>query len=163
MGDPKRQRKSYDKPRHLWQVERIEREKDITRKYGLKNRRELWKVETLLRNFRRRARKLLAQKSTQAELEKKQLVDSLSTLNILKKDATLDDVLVLKIEDFLERRLSTIVNKSGLADKPKQARQFIVHGHVTVGGNKVTSPSYMVRADEESKIKLSPSIKKGDK
>jgi small subunit ribosomal protein S4 len=159
MGDPKKQRKSFSKPRHLWHVERIEREKEIARKYGLKNRKDLWKMETLLRSFRRRARKLLAQKTAQAELEKKQLIERLVALNILKKDAGLDDVLTLKIEDLLERRLQTIVNKSGLANRPKQARQFIVHGHVTVGGNKVTSPSYMVKASEENTIKLRSSIK----
>ncbi len=116
-------------------------------------------METLLRSFRRRARKLLAQRTAQAELEKKQLIERLAALNILKKDAGIDDVLTLKIEDLLERRLQTIVKKSGLANKPKQARQFIVHGHITVGGNKVTSPSYMVKASEENTIKLRSSIK----
>ena len=159
MGDPKKQRKSYSKPRQLWNMERIEREKELTRKYGLKNRKDLWKMETLLRNFRRRARKLLAQKTAQAELEKKQLIDRLANLNILKKDAGLDSVLTLKIEDLLERRLQTIVKNSGLANKPKQARQFIVHGHITVGGNKVNSPSYLVKASEEKNIKLRSSIK----
>ncbi len=159
MGDPKKQRKSFSKPRQLWNVERIEREKALAKTYGLKNRKDLWKMETLLRSFRRRARKLLAQKTAQAELEKKQLIERLSTLNILKKDAGLDDVLILKIEDLLERRLQTIVKKSGLATKPKQARQFIVHGHITVGGNKVTSPSYMVKTGEENTIKLRSSIK----
>lgn len=159
MGDPKKQRKNYSKPRQLWNIERIERERGLTKKYGLKNRKDLWKMETLLRNFRRRARKLLAQKTAQAELEKRQLIDRLATLNILKKDAGLDSVLTLKIEDLLERRLQTIVTKSGLANKPKQARQFIVHGHITVGGNKVTSPSYMVKASEEKDIKSRSSIK----
>lgn len=140
-------------------MERIEREKGLTRKYGLKNRKDLWKMETLLRNFRRRARKLLAQKTAQAELEKKQLIDRLVNLNILKKDSGLDGVLTLKIEDLLERRLQTIVKNSGLANKPKQARQFIVHGHITVGGNKVNSPGYLVKASEEKNIKLRSSIK----
>lgn len=159
MGDPKKQRRTYSKPRHLWHIERIERERAIIRKYGLKNRRELWKMESLLRNFRRRARKLLALGTTQAEIEKKQLINRLSTLNILKKDAGIDDVLALKIEDILERRLQTIVLKRGLANKAKQARQFIVHGHIAVGGNKVTSPSYLVKTDEEKSIKLRSSIK----
>ncbi len=153
MGDPKKQRRSYSKPRQLWQMERIEREKKLVKKYGLKNGKELWKVESLLRNFRRRARKLQALKTEQAEIEKKQLLDRLSTLNILKKSAGIDDVLVMKIEDILERRLQTMVQKTGLANTPKQARQFIVHGLITIGGNKVTSPSYLVKKDEEKDIK----------
>lgn len=153
MGDPKKQRRSYSKPRQLWQMERIEREKKLIKKYGLKNGKELWKVESLLRNFRRRARKLLTLKTEQAEIEKKQLLDRLSTLNILKKSAGIDDVLVMKIEDILERRLQTMVQKTGLANTPKQARQFIVHGLITIGGNRVTSPSYLVKRDEEKDIK----------
>lgn len=153
MGDPKKQRRSYSKPRQLWQMERIEREKKLVKKYGLKNGKELWKVESLLRTFRRRARKLLTLKTEQAEIEKKQLLDRLSTLNVLKKSAGIDDVLVMKIEDILERRLQTIVQKTGLANTPKQARQFIVHGLITIGGNKVTSPSYLVKRDEEKDIK----------
>lgn len=153
MGDPKKQRRSYSKPRQLWQMERIEREKKLVKKYGLKNGKELWKVESLLRTFRRRARKLLTLKTEQAEIEKKQLLDRLSTLNVLKKSAGIDDVLVMKIEDILERRLQTIVQKTGLANTPKQARQFIVHGLITIGGNKVTSPSYLVKRNEEKDIK----------
>ena len=87
MGDPKKQRKSFSKPRQLWNVERIEREKALAKTYGLKNRKDLWKMETLLRSFRRRARKLLALKTAQAELEKKQLIDRLAALNILKKES----------------------------------------------------------------------------
>lgn len=153
MGDPKKQRRSYSKPRQLWQMERIEREKKLVKKYGLKNGKELWKVESLLRTFRRRARKLLTLKTEQAEIEKKQLLDRLSTLNVLKKSAGIDDVLVMKIEDILERRLQTIVQRTGLANTPKQARQFIVHGLITIGGNRVTSPSYLVKRDEEKDIK----------
>jgi small subunit ribosomal protein S4 len=153
VGDPKKQRRSYSKPRQLWQMERIEREKKLVKKYGLKNGKELWKVESLLRTFRRRARKLLTLKTEQAEIEKKQLLDRLSTLNVLKKSAGIDDVLVMKIEDILERRLQTIVQKTGLANTPKQARQFIVHGLITIGGNKVTSPSYLVKRNEEKDIK----------
>lgn len=153
MGDPKKQRRSYSKPRQLWQMERIEREKKLVKKYGLKNGKELWKVESLLRTFRRRARKLLTLKTEQAEIEKKQLLDRLSTLNISKKSAGIDDVLVMKIEDILERRLQTIVQRTGLANTPKQARQFIVHGLITIGGNRVTSPSYLVKRDEEKDIK----------
>lgn len=159
MGDPKKQRKRFSTPRHLWRIERIERETKITTEYGLKNRRELWKTESLLRTFRRRARKLLAAGTGQAEIEKKQLLSRLSTLNILKKDADLEDVLSLNIDDILGRRLQTIVQKNGLANKPKQARQFIVHGHVTVGGEKVTAPSYLVKAGEEKDIKLHSALK----
>ncbi|MDL5502111.1 MAG: S4 domain-containing protein, partial [Candidatus Methanoperedens sp.] len=37
----------------------------------------------------------------------------------------------------------------GLANTPKQARQFIVHGHISVSGRKITVPGYLVPASEE--------------
>ena len=40
----------------------------------------------------------------------------------------------------------------GLAHTPKQARQFIVHGHISIGGRKVTIPGYLVKNTEEETI-----------
>jgi len=73
----------------------------------------------------------------------------LKRYGLLKDDAGLDDILSLEVNDFLERRLQTQVYKQGLANTIKQARQFIVHGHISVGGRKVTIPSYMVSKEEE--------------
>ncbi|MDP7610203.1 MAG: 30S ribosomal protein S4, partial [Candidatus Woesearchaeota archaeon] len=44
MGDPKKQRKKYSKPSHPWQTERIEVEKVLMKEYGLKNKKEIWRV-----------------------------------------------------------------------------------------------------------------------
>lgn len=159
MGDPKKQRKRYSKPRQLWHADRIEREKKLLKKYGLKNMSELWKIESLLRNFRRRARKLLTLKTPQAEIEKKQLLGRLSTLNVLKDNAGIDGVLAMNVEDILERRLQTIVRKKGLANTARQARQFIVHGHIAIDGDKVNSPGHLVKIDEETHIELRSPMK----
>ncbi len=53
---------------------------------------------------------------------------------------------------MLERRLQTVAYRKGLAHTPKQARQFITHGHVTVNGQRVSVPSYKVEIDEEGDI-----------
>lgn len=154
MGDPRRIKKKYHKPKHPWRADRIEAEKVILRAYGLKNKKEIWGIETILRNYGRQARKLLALRTEQARKEEKQLLNSLIRLNLLNKGATLDDVLALKTTNLLDRRLQSIVYKKGLANTLKQARQLIVHGHVTVGGGKVTAPSYLVKADEEDSIQV---------
>ncbi len=154
MGDPRRSKKRYAKPRHPWQAERIEEERKIVQKYGLKNKRELWKSQTMLRNFRRQARKLMARETAQAKKEERQLLDKLERLNLLK-NPTLDDVLALQIEDILERRLQTQTYKKGLANTIRQARQYIVHGHISVGGSRVTSPGHLVKRDEEETIQFS--------
>ncbi len=155
MGDPRRIKKKYQRPKHPWRADRLGEEKKILKTYGLKNKKEIWRVETLTRGFRRQARKLFALKTEQARKEEKQLLDGLKRLNLLGNDATLDSVLALKTENILGRRLQSVVFKKGLATTVNQARQFIVHGHVSVNGKKVTAPSYLVMADEEDKIQLS--------
>ncbi|MEM4222070.1 MAG: 30S ribosomal protein S4, partial [archaeon] len=64
----------------------------------------------------------------------------------------LDDVLSISIRDVLSRRLQTIVWKKGLASTPKQARQFITHGHIALNGQKVTSPGRLITIEEEKMI-----------
>ena len=56
----------------------------------------------------------------------------------------------------MERRLQTQVVRRGLARTMKQARQMIVHRHIMVGDKIITSPSYLVKAEEEDKIKFAP-------
>jgi small subunit ribosomal protein S4 len=155
MGNPKLPRKKYDTPSHPWQGERIKFENDIIKKFGLKNKREVWKAQSRIHNFRHQARSLNARLrigDVQAEKEKDQLLAKLSNLGLLPKDANLNDVLALEIESILNRRFQTQVYLKGLAHSPKQARQFIVHGHVSIDGRKVTVPGYFVKHDEENLI-----------
>jgi small subunit ribosomal protein S4 len=154
VGDPRRIRKKYQKPRHPWRADRIEAEKKILREYGLKNKKEIWRVETILRNYRRQARNLLALRGEETGRKEKEILESLARLGLLKESASLDDVLALKTGDILNRRLQTVVYKKGLANTIKHARQLIVHGHVTVNEVKLTAPGYMVKADEEDSIKV---------
>ena len=155
MGDPKRQRKRYETPSHPWIKERLDRERVLMRKYALKNKKELWRHETQLKNFRRRARRLLAARGKQAEIERAQLLQRLNRLGLLPADAVLDDVLSLTVEDVLDRRLQTIVFKKGFARTIRQARQLIVHGHIEVNGQIIRSPGYLVLKEEEDTITYS--------
>ncbi|MEM0359816.1 MAG: 30S ribosomal protein S4 [Candidatus Diapherotrites archaeon] len=152
MGDPKRQKKHYERPKKIWDKAKVEERRHFTEAYGLKNKREIWKSETFLRKKRASARKLLAQPVETRKQREKELLESLLKVGILKKNATLDDVLGLKVEAVLERRLQTIVWKQGLAATLKQARQLITHGHIGINGKKITAPGYIVRKDEETKI-----------
>jgi len=152
MGDPRRQRKSYETPSHPWRKDRIEKEKELIRKYGLKNKRDIWKAGSKLRNIRRLARLLLGSHGERAEQEKEKLIAKLQKLGLLKGEADLDSVLGLTIEDILERRLQSLVHRKGLARSPKQARQLVVHGHIRVGGRRIKSPSYLVPVEQEETI-----------
>ena len=56
MGDPKFLRRTYDTPKHPWEAARMEEERKLLVRYGLKNKRELWKAQSILRGFRGQAR-----------------------------------------------------------------------------------------------------------
>jgi small subunit ribosomal protein S4 len=63
VGYPGKARKQYERPSHPWQASRITEEVELVKKYGLRNKRELWKAESILRKYRRKARELLAELS----------------------------------------------------------------------------------------------------
>ena len=54
---------------------------------------------------------------------------------------------------MLERRLDNVVNRAGFAGSRAQARQFILHGHVSVNGKKVNVPSFLIKVGDEIAIK----------
>lgn len=152
MGDPKKTHKHYDTPAKPWNKTRLDEERIIKARYALKNKRELWSTETILRRKRKNARKLLALPLEERLKREKELLGSLNKLGLLSREAILEDVLSLTSDNLLERRLQTIVWRKGLAATPKQARQFIVHGHISVNGKKLDRPSYLVKQGEEGTI-----------
>jgi len=140
---------------HPWKETRIKSERELMKKYGLKNHKEVWKAKTYLGKHREQARELLAKLGTaspQAKKESDQLLLHLTRMGIVSMGASLDDVLALDTETVLSRRLQTLVYLKGFSSTPYQARQLISHGHVAVSGRKVTIPSFMVAKDEESQI-----------
>lgn len=156
MGDPKRQRKKYVTPRHLWRTERIEEETRLRGEYGLRTAREVWIAKTLVSKFRRQARNLLPLPEEERREKARPLLMRLYNLGILEKDATINDVLNLTVEDILNRRLQTLVYKLGLAKTINMARQMIVHGHILVNGRKARSPGRLIKRDEEKTIMINP-------
>ena len=146
----RRLKKKYEKPLKRWDKARIEREKELMKKYGLRRKKEIWRAESIARKYRRLARQLIANPNPKVEKEILEKVRRLGFIDAQK----LDDLLNLTVEHILERRLQTIVYKKGLANTIKQARQLIVHGHIAINGRKVTFPSYLVPKDEEDKITL---------
>jgi len=156
MGDPKRQRKKFDTPRFPWQTDTLEAELKILGQYGLRNKREIWRHKTLLSKYRGIGRSLLSMSVEERSKQEKQLLDRLHRLGILPEGSELDHVLDLSLEDILERRLQTLVFQRGLAQSIQQSRQLIAHGHISIDGRKVSSPSYLVLKDEEEKLVYSP-------
>lgn len=152
MGDPRKPHKTFQTPRHPWRKEQLEEELRLLGEYGLRNKRELRRHETQLSQIRGIARTLLgATEEQRAQLER-QYLKRMARLGVLPETANVDNILDLNVKDLMERRLQTIVFRTGLARTIHQARQFVNHGHISVGGGIVSVPGYQVRKDEESRI-----------
>jgi len=152
MGDPKKLKKKYETPNHPWEKDRIERDTELVNQYGLKNRKEVWKLETLMKKYKDIIKGLIPRQDEQAEKLRQITIQKLQNLGVISKDAIIDDILGMRIEHFLDRRLQTLVYKKGLARTMRQARQFITHRHIMVNGKVVTAPSYLVPLNEEATI-----------
>lgn len=150
MGDPKKPRKKYERPYKPWDKIVLEETNRLAGYYGLRNKRELWRASYLAKKYRRIAREVLA--SPEEGVMVDPIIRRLQKLGIVGKDATLDDLLDLTVEQFLERRLQTIVWKKGFAKTPYMARQLITHGHIRVNGRRIKQPGYLVTLDEEGAI-----------
>jgi small subunit ribosomal protein S4 len=151
MGDPKKKHKLYTTPKRPYDIANLEEELRLVGTYGLRNKRELWRKRTELSAYRRRAREMLSLDPVERAEEQRVLLGKLNSLGLVSENATLEDVLTLNVQNFLDRRLQTMVHRKGMAKSLFQSRQLITHGHVVIDGKKVKAPGYNVsRADEAS-------------
>lgn len=157
MGYPGKNHKSYQTPKRPFEKTRIEEETRLVIEYGLRNKREVWKAQSILRKYRKGARELLVLMSSEAdrasfEAKKAELISSMQRNGLLGPDADIDAVLSLKVQAQLERRLQSQVYRKGLARSPKQARQLVTHGHIAINGRRTSIPGYRVSRIEENQI-----------
>ncbi|KAJ1675015.1 ribosomal 40S subunit protein S9B [Spiromyces aspiralis] len=152
---PRNCSKTYKVPRRPFEKERLDQELKLCGEYGLRNKREIWRVAYTLSNIRRAARELLKlePKDPRRLFEGNALIRRLIRIGVLDEEkAKLDYVLSLRIEDFLERRLQTQVFKLGLAKSIHHARVLIRQRHIRVGKQIVDIPSFVVRLDSQKHI-----------
>merc|ERR1712111_68033 len=154
----KNRSKTFTTPRRPFEKSRLDQELKIIGEYGLKNKREVWRVKYTLAKIRRAARDLL----TLEDKDPKRLFEGNALLRRLVRIGVLDEtrmkldyVLGLKVEDFLERRLQTQVFKLGLAKSIHHARVLIRQRHIRVRKQVVNVPSFVVRLDSQKHIDFS--------
>ena len=152
MGDPHKPKKTFNRPRRIWTTDQLNAELYTLGTYGLRNKRELWKAQSEIARIRNQARALLAIPTAVRQDKELKLLTFLNRLGLVKESSTLDDVLNLKIEDILERRLQTIVMRRIGSKSAIQARQIVSHRHVSIGNRTVNLPGYLVKKDEEPNI-----------
>ncbi|KAL8429364.1 hypothetical protein Efla_001202 [Eimeria flavescens] len=138
--------------------ERLDQELRLLGEYGLKNKREVWRVQYALAKIRSAARELLTleEKDPRRIFQGTALLRRMVRLGLLSEgEQKLDYVLGLTVQKFLERRLQTRVFKLGLAKSIHHARCLIRQRHIRVGKQIVDIPSFMVRVDSEKHIEFS--------
>ncbi|GFZ50036.1 40S ribosomal protein S9-A [Saitozyma sp. JCM 24511] len=159
MGSaPRKQSKTYKVPKRPYEAARLDAELKLAGEYGLRNKREIWRIQLTLSKIRRAARDLLKldDKDPKRLFEGNALIRRLVRIGVLDDTRMrLDYVLALKTEDFLERRLQTQVFKLGLAKSVHHARVLIRQRHIRVGKQIVNVPSFVVRLDSQKHIDYS--------
>jgi len=154
---PKRKRKKYSRPRKPFDKIRILEENELVKRYGLKNKKEIWKADAAISRIRNLAKQLI----TKSDEEKKLFIERLQKKGFPVQ--SIAEALALNKEDWLKRRLQTIVYAKKLTSTPKQARQFVVHRHVFVGDSIVNKPSYQVSLEKEPLVKSNIVLKQKPK
>ncbi|PIN91029.1 30S ribosomal protein S4 [Candidatus Pacearchaeota archaeon CG10_big_fil_rev_8_21_14_0_10_32_14] len=145
-----RKHKVYSRPKKRFDKARIIEEGDMVNKYGLKNKKEIWRVEAKVKSIREKAKKLIGKGPEEQEL----LFNQLRKMGI--KVNSIPDVLGLNKEDILKRRLQSVMVQNHISTTPKGARQLITHKKVLVDDKIINSPSYIVPVNLEKKITLKP-------
>eukprot|EP00756_Hemistasia_phaeocysticola_P027336 Hpha_TRINITY_DN16112_c0_g1::TRINITY_DN16112_c0_g1_i3::g.8862::m.8862/K02997/RP-S9e, RPS9; small subunit ribosomal protein S9e len=151
--------KVYKAPRRPFEKERLDKEMKMVGEYGLRCKREVWRVMLVLAKMRKVARTLLTIEPEHPRrlLEGAALLRRCQRYGLLDAEhMKLDYVLGLTVQDFFERRLQTLVFKHGLAKSVHHARVLIRQRHIAVGKQLVNVPSFMVRTDSEKHIELHP-------
>jgi small subunit ribosomal protein S9e len=101
--------------------------------YGLRNKKEVWRVKLTLAKIRKAARELLTleDKDPKRLFEGNALLRRLVRVGVLSEtEMKLDYVLGLRVDNFLERRLQTQVFKLGLSKSIHHARVLIRQKHI---------------------------------
>ena len=147
--------KTFSKPRRPFEKVRLDAELKTVGEYGLRNKRELWRVQFALNKLRNAARVLLTldEDDPKRIFEGNAILKRMRTYGLLEADKeSLDYVLALTAEEFLERRLQTLVFKLGLAKSVHHARILIKQRHIRVGKQIVNVPSFLVRVETQKHI-----------
>ena len=152
--------KTSKRPRKMFEKERLDQEIRICGEYGLKNKRELWRVQLVMARLRKRARELLKLEAHDERriFEGNAMLRRMFKFGLLDKEKEngLDYILATTSQKLLERRLQTKVFKLQLAKSIHHSRVMIFGKKITVKKQIVNIPSYMVTVANENAIQNAP-------
>jgi len=145
-------------PKRPFEKERLNNELKLIGEYGLKNKKEVWRVQYALGKIRAAARHLLTldPEEPKRQFQGTALLKRMVRNGLLgENEQKLDFVLGLTVSKLLERRLQTRVFKLGLGKSVHHARVLIRQRHIRVLDQLVNVPSFMVRVDSDKHIEYS--------
>lgn len=127
----------------------LEKEAQLLNIYGLRNKKQIQKAKYLFGAWKRTYRSYVVENKTI-----KNLTTKLYRLGILQTPKpTLNTIEKFNLQSILKRRLQSVVkNKYNLT--PFQARHYITSGLVFVDQKRISQPSFLVRTQNEEKIRL---------
>ncbi|EIJ88738.1 small subunit ribosomal protein S9e [Nematocida parisii] len=152
--------------RRPFDKQRLINEMKYVGEYGLKSKRELRVLEKIFHDVKRRAKDLLINTDEDYQmvqgrallhrLEKQGLITGINYQSKKCIITELEKILDLEITSLLNRRLQTKVLSLGLAKSIHHARVLIHQGHISVNGAIVNKPGFIVAAESEGYIEISP-------
>lgn len=148
---------NFRKPKRPFEKERLSNEMEIIGRFGLKNKREVWRVMYALAKIRAAARHLLTldEKDETRIFQGEAMLRRMRRMGLLgENEQKLDYVLGLTTHKFMERRLQTKVFKGEIAKSYHHARVLIRQRHIRVGAQICDVPSFMVRVDSEKHVDM---------
>jgi small subunit ribosomal protein S4 len=154
MGGPRKLKKQYKQIPTYFDLSLQAQYNKLETRYGLKNRKEIHKMEGKVQRVQRllKARYIESLSSKRGQKKIDLTLNKLKKLGVLNATAELNEALRITPENFLERRLQTLVFKKGLAPTIKRARQQIRHGKVFLFDKKVKMPSTIIPLLNENQI-----------
>lgn len=129
-----------------WKSEENVREAKIIRRYLLQEREDYVKYNKLVGKITKMVAKLKALAATD-ELREQisiQLLEKLYNMGIISSKSSLSVIEKLTVSSFCRRRLPVVMVRLKMSENLKEATTFIEQGHVRVGPNVITDPSFLV-------------------
>ncbi|CAM9910235.1 unnamed protein product [Scytosiphon promiscuus] len=158
VGIHRNYRKTFKTPRRPYEKERLDSELKLCGEYGLRCKREIWRVQFALAKIRKAARQLLTldTKDPKRLFEGPALLRRMVRLiRLLSEEKHVDTYILLKAPPASRVVWSSCVFKQGLAKSIHHARVLIKQRHIRVGKQLVNVPQFMVRMDSEKHIDFS--------
>lgn len=159
-------KKRSNTPKTPFNKERLIAEMQLVGEFGLRNKKELYTFQKMRDDVKKQASSLLIEvDETKFTVRARALLHKLKKQGVMVETvdffdrnsitSNLEKILDLDLPSFLSRRLQHRVFENGMAVSVHQARRFITYRYITVGGNTVNKPNFIVNYDQNSAIQFS--------